>query len=172
MSTFAEDLADGEYELIVEAMMRLREIKVQAWRVSQESPLTQRLTRADFGIDSIDAMFKKLDVNVPEDAVPNGMPPRIGIRVEGGAIQNVFADQAATVYVIDYDVEDATPPEGEEEPEHGVCDLEQDGGRIAECVLSRYGAQVAPEWFPRMDRSLEVLAKRLQDREPAEGMKP
>lgn len=173
MSTFADDLADGEYALVVEALLELRKVKVQAWRTSREYAATQRLTRADFGIERIDAVLKKLDIDAPTDAVPaEGAAVRVGIRVEGGAIQNVFAEQATQVYVIDYDVEDAAPADGREEPDHGVCDLEQDGGSIEACVLRRYSAEVAPKWFPRMDQSLASLAERLQEPDAVEGMTP
>lgn len=168
MPKLSEALDDTEYELVVEAMTRLRETKVQAWRQSQEDPSTQSFTRADFGIDRIDALLKKLDVGITEDRVPDALPPpRIGIKMEGGVIQNVFADRDASVYVINYDkddIEDARAPEGYEDEDEGVCQLDQDGGRMAECLLRRYGAELAPSWFPRMDKALEEHAEAMEQR--------
>ncbi len=101
--------------------------------------------------------------------------PRIGIKLEGGVVQNVFADTEASVYVINYDVEDGAPPSGYEDEDHGVCQLEQDGGATAECVLSRYGAEVAPTWFPRMDAALAARAPALEvemEMDDAEAPRP
>lgn len=87
--------------------------------------------------------------------------PRIGIRMEGGVIQSVFSDAAAMIYVIDYDVEDAAPPQGFEDEDHAVCQLEQDGGGEEECVLRRYETEVTPAWFGRMDTALATRAREL-----------
>lgn len=175
-SPLNDALDDTEYELVVEAMASLRETKVQAWRQSQEHPSTRGFTRADFGIDRIDALLKRLDVEVTEDRVPDAPPPpRIGIKMEGGIIQNVFADRDAMVYVINYDgddIEDARSPDGHEDDDSGVCELEQDGGGIAECLLHRYGAEVAPAWFPRMDKALAEHAEALEERPPAGSANP
>lgn len=104
---------------------------------------------------------------------PLAPSPRIGIKMEGGVIQNVFADTEAAVYVIDYDVEDAAPPDGYENEDHAVCQLEQDGGGTAECVLSRYGAEVSPRWFQRMDAALAVRSAELdEEQESAEAPRP
>lgn len=101
--------------------------------------------------------------------------PRICIKLEGGVIQNVFADQDASVYVIRYDddeIEDARGPHGFEDEDNAVCQLEQDGGGTAECLLNRYGAEVAPDWFPRMDRALAARAAELDEAEEAEAPRP
>lgn len=71
MSSLMEVLVDGEYELVVEALSRLRQIKVEALAVAGEHPETRMFTAADFGIDKIDALFRKLDAepDVRADAV-------------------------------------------------------------------------------------------------------
>jgi len=99
--------------------------------------------------------------------------PRIGIKMEGGAIQNVFADTEASIYVIEYDVEDAAPADGYEDENHAVCQLEQDGGHTAECVLSRYSSEVSPHWFSRMDAALATRTAELdEEQESAEALRP
>jgi hypothetical protein len=96
------------------------------------------------------------------DAHENKPPvPRVCIKLEGGVIQNVFSDTGAKIYVLDYDVEDAAPPEGFEDEDHAVCQLEQDDGDSAECVLQRYEADIVPVWFGRMDASLAARAVEL-----------
>lgn len=65
--------------------------------------------------------------------------PEIGIRMEGGAIQSIWADQPLNVMVIDYDTEDA--PAGEED----LYDLPQDDGRTSTCLIHEYPADVMPE---------------------------
>ena len=108
-------------------------------------------------------------VDVQLEGGPLAPSPRIGIKMEGGVIQNVFADTEAVVYVIDYDVEDAAPPDGYENEDHAVCQLEQDGGGTAECVLSRYGAEVSPRWFQRMDAALAVRSAELDEEQEHDG---
>ena len=91
--------------------------------------------------------------------------PRIGIKMEGGVIQNVFADTDASIYVINYDTEDASPPDGYEDESHALCQLEQDDGGTAECVLSRYGAEISPLWFARMDGAISARVAELNGAE-------
>lgn len=172
MSSLMDALNDGEYELVVEALARLRETKVKAFNTARETIAAAGFTRRDFGIEAIDTVLKKLDVKLDDPAAENtAAAPRIGIKMEGGVIQNVFADVPVEVTVINYDVEDASPPEEYSDPECGVCKLEQDDGDTAECVLTRYGAEVAPGWFPRLDVALAEHAQRLEDRDTA-GPKP
>lgn len=102
------------------------------------------------------------------DATPNGhleSRPRIGIKMEGGVIQNVFADTDASIYIINYDTEDASPPHGYEDESHALCQLEQDGGGTVECVLSRYGAEISPIWFARMDSAISARVSELDEAE-------
>ena len=175
MSKLNDALDPEEYELAVEAVMRLREIKVQAWRQAQQLPATQSFSRADFGIERIDALLAKLDVTIKEDTVPYEPPaPRIGIKIEGGVIQSVFSNQDAQIYVIHYDkddIADAVAHDGYQDEDAGICQLEQDGGHFAECLLQRYGAELAPSWFPRMDAALTEHAQQLRESEGG-GMKP
>jgi len=70
MSKLMDALGDEGYELAVESLVLLRETKAQAWRGAQESTDTNGFTRADFGIERIDALLKKLDV-VIDDGVLN-----------------------------------------------------------------------------------------------------
>lgn len=89
--------------------------------------------------------------------------PRIGIKIEGGVIQHVFADTDASIYVIDYDVEDASPPSDYEDENQLICELAQDNGSTAECVLSRYDAEITPVWFGRMDAAMSARFEELHD---------
>lgn len=129
----------------------------EAWEAAGGNPGI-KASRQEL-LDALKAMDEAVDES-----------PRIGIRMEGGVIQSVFTDREATVYVIDYDVEDAAPLEGYEDENQGVCELEQDDGQTEECVLSRHGAEQAAHWFPRMDAALQAHAERLNV-EPA-GMTP
>lgn len=143
----AEALAAYDAQAAHPALAAPETITIQeAWEAAGGNPGI-RASRQE----QLDAL-KSMDEAVDER-------PRIGIRLEGGVIQSVFADREATVYVIDYDVEDAGPPEGYEDEDQGVCELEQDGGQTAECVLSRYGAETASHWFPRMDAALQAHAE-------------
>lgn len=148
MTAINEALNGSEYELVIEAMTRLREIKVQAWREAQNHPATKTFTRGDFGIDSIDAFLKKLDVTIEQDTVPPAAPqPRVGIRVEGGAIQSVFANQEIAVDVISYEDE-------EDRDANSIFEVEWEEGKPVECVIAHYSAQVLPGEFPKIDRAL------------------
>jgi hypothetical protein len=124
--------------------------------------------------DQASAAYREAEVQLAEyDALRAGTPdgaalPRVCIKLEGGVVQNVFADSEASIYVIDYDVEDGEPPSGYENQDHAVCQLEQDGGGTAACILSRYAAELAPNWFPRMDAALEARAKELEEAQERE----
>lgn len=191
MSKINDALDDGEYELVVEALSRLRQVKVEAWRGAQQLPVA--FTRADFGIDQIDAVLKKLDVTIEHDSVPddpaaserdalaqaigaaavkagivredvagltgpqlvalcNDMAsalaerPRVGIRVEGGAIQSVFGDRPIEVDVISYEDEEDRDPDK-------VFEVEWEEGKPVECMIEHYDASVMLGEFPAIDRA-------------------
>lgn len=73
--------------------------------------------------------------------------PEVGIRLEGGAIQSIWADQPLNVLVVDYDTEDGSV--GEED----LYDLPQDDGRTSECIIHEYAADVMPEENTRIRKA-------------------
>lgn len=102
MSSLMEVLVDGEYELVVEALSRLRQIKVEALAVAGEHPETRMFTAADFGIDKIDALFRKLDAepDVRADAIAGGASaaPAAGIEedIRDVAMRPITREEVAT----------------------------------------------------------------------------
>lgn len=96
---------------------------------------------------------------VPGVLAEHGMSsPRVGIRMEGGIVQSVFADRAVQVDVIDYDTEGSDPER--------LFLLDQDDGSEEACFINRYDAAVLPDEFTAID---QALAEGPADRE---GMKP
>lgn len=180
MNNLNDVLNGSEFGLVVEALYALRERKESALMTSQLHP-TLPFTEKDFGIPQLDALLKRfkdepdeLDADheaslpVADSADIAPTPPRVGIRLEGGVIQSIFCNQEVSVVVINYDVEDAAPPEGYEDPDHRVCDLDQGDGTSEECVLIRWEADVLPDEFPRID---SAFAAELEEEESA-GARP
>ena len=113
--------------------------------------------------------LKAARVVVPEALVRelgDAEPTRVGIRLEGGAIQSVFSTAPAQVDVINYDLDDA-PPQGYETDTHLVGAFPRSDGGWNECVLVRYDADVMPAEFPKIDRAFanarEALVMRQED---------
>ncbi len=73
-------------------------------------------------------------------------PGSVGIRMEGGLIQSVWADRPINVTVIDYDIE------GVEEDD--LFDMPQHDGSTSECYVSEYPAAVMPDECERIKIAL------------------
>lgn len=82
----------------------------------------------------------------PADSTDPNTPGAVGIRMEGGLIQSVWADRPINVTVIDYDTEGAS--------EDNLFDMPQDNGSTAECYVSEYPAAVMPDECERIKRAL------------------
>lgn len=67
---------------------------------------------------------------------PAFIPPRIGVNITGGVVQNVWADTPAQLVAIDYDVDDADPDQ--------VSDLRGLDEPEDEALISIHTAQVLP----------------------------
>ena len=65
-----QDLSSSELELVVEAMHRLREVKVAAHAEVVKTPGYERFTLADFGVPKIDALLAKVDAALDADDLP------------------------------------------------------------------------------------------------------
>ncbi len=169
MTTVLTDLLnDNEYELMVEAMYALRERKVAALNEAKQHPATQSFTARDFGMPQIDALLTRLDAKVPEalqasDARLNATPAaEIGIRLEGGVIQSIWANAPVNVLVIDYDTEDRAEDE--------LFDMPQSDGSTSACVIKEFAADVMPK---ECDRIRAVSKARVsEDDDEVEGMRP
>lgn len=146
--------ADGGFELVVEALCKLRERKQEALLEASRHPATSTLTARDFGIPQIDTVLARLaatptdssrdEVNGQLLAPASG---QIGIRLEGGAIQSVWADRPMDVVVIDYDAGDRP---GEE-----LFDMPQEDGRTSQCFVEEYAVSVMPEECQRIRAALD-----------------
>lgn len=178
MSKLNDALDDSEYELVVEALMRLREIKIEALAATQQDPATQSMfTPADFGIDAVHGLLRKLDVSesslvLPDAEAMKGLgaaaltkvqgpytPPRVGIRTEGGVIQTVFSNVPVVVDLIGY-------PDDEDAIEECMHQVEWNAGQPTVCEIIHYTADVLPGEFPKIDAGLAAGPI------PAKGARP
>lgn len=67
---------------------------------------------------------------------PAFIPPRIGVNITGGVVQNVWADTPAQLVAVDYDVDDA-------DPDH-VSEIPQGDGSVEDALVAIHDAQVVP----------------------------
>lgn len=65
-----QDLSSSELEMLVEALHRLREVKVEAHAEVVKAPGHERFTLADFGVPKIDALLAKVDAVLDGDELP------------------------------------------------------------------------------------------------------
>lgn len=166
MKTLLTDiLSSSHQEIVIEALSLLRNEKLKAYALTRTCPSTERFTRRDFGIDAIDAILVRLDIDVaelPQDVLADPVPvlPRVGLRMEGGAIQSVFSSVPVQMDILNYDLEDG-PPGGFEDEAHLLIAFPQARGEPSECILSRYEADVMPLEFRKIDEALSHAVEKL-----------
>jgi len=67
---------------------------------------------------------------------PAFIPPRIGVNITGGVVQNVWADTPAQLVAVDYDVDDADPDQ--------ISEIPQGDGAVEDALVAIHEAQVLP----------------------------
>ncbi|CAN7524988.1 hypothetical protein LJR168_003761 [Pseudoxanthomonas sp. LjRoot168] len=67
---------------------------------------------------------------------PAFIPPRIGVNITGGVVQNVWADTPAQLVAVDYDVDDADPDQ--------ISEIPQGDGSVEDALVAIHEAQVLP----------------------------
>lgn len=83
-------------------------------------------------------------------------PIRVGLNLSGGLVQAAWATEPVDITTVDYEVDSQ---------DDEVCEVEQPDNGSAEAYVYRFGADLDPFSFARLDKA---LATKEQEQEPLE----
>lgn len=91
MTDLRDAFADGDYELVLEALYALRERKQEALREVKQWPPGATFTARDFGIPQIDAILKRLDAEPAPDTPAPEQPAASPLVLSDPKLQGAVA---------------------------------------------------------------------------------